>query len=100
LIGYGCLLIWGVWWLGKRLGKWPSLQKLVQAQGSLRVIESRALGFRSQLHLVACGEQRFLVASSPTGVHLISEVADPRSSPPDPGFEAVYDRAASSGRLP
>jgi len=100
LVGYGCLLVWALWWLGRRLGKWPSLHRLVQAQGALRVVESRSLGFRCHVHLVACGEQRFLVGSSPTGVHLVSEVADPHAPGADPGFRAAYERAGSPGSHP
>lgn len=76
LIGYGLLLLWALWWWGSRMGKWPSIQKWVRSQGSLRVLETRPLGFRSQLHLVAYGEQRFLIGSSPSGIHLVSEVVD------------------------
>lgn len=93
LVGYGMLLLWGLWWWGSRLGKWPSLQKWARAHGSLRVLETRPLGFRSQLHLIAYGEQRFLIGSSPAGIHLISEVGDAGTSLIGGGFTEAQVRA-------
>lgn len=100
LVGYGLLLLWALWWLGTRLGKWPSLQRLVRAQGNLRVLESRPLGFRCQLHLVAYGEQRFLVGSSPSGIQLVSEVADPEARPPAESFGVVQARVGQAEPRP
>jgi len=100
LVGYGLLMLWALWWLGTRLGRWPSLQRLVRAQGSLRVLESRPLGFRCQLHLIAYGEQRFLVGSSPSGIQLVSEVADPDARPGDESFGTVQARVAQTEPKP
>lgn len=86
LLGYGLVLVAGAWWASRGLKRWPGLQRLVQAQGQLRVLESRPLGFRCHVHLVACGEQRFLVGSSPTGVTLVSELVETAVSAGGAGF--------------
>jgi len=47
----------------------------------LNVIEVRSLGGRHALYLVGCYDQRLLVAASPTGVRLLTQLPDGEESP-------------------
>jgi len=82
VLGTVCLLLglaWiGLYWLRDR----PWMKGTLQRRLRLRVEETRPIGNRALLHLVACGDQQFLVASSPSGVSLIADVmpGDPMSS--------------------
>jgi len=82
VLGTVCLLLglaWiGLYWLRDR----PWMKGTLQRRLRLRVEETRPIGNRALLHLVACGDQQFLVASSPSGVSLIADVmpGDPVSS--------------------
>ncbi|HZL41758.1 MAG TPA: flagellar biosynthetic protein FliO [Verrucomicrobiae bacterium] len=52
-------------------------QRLVIQRGrapKLNVLEVRSLGGRHALYVVGYEEERFLIASSPAGVHLVSQL--------------------------
>jgi flagellar biosynthetic protein FliO len=65
----------------------------------LRVLETRALGQRHLLFVVAYEEQRMLLATSPNGVSLVSHLpaAQPLEAPPEkissPSFVAALQEA-------
>lgn len=48
----------------------------------LNVLEARTLGNRHALYVVTCGEERFLIGSSPTGLNLLSHLEAPDSASP------------------
>jgi len=88
----------GLLWVRQR--SW--LQGAIRQKNRLRVEETRALGNRSHHHLVACGDQQFLVASSPAGVSLIADLMSAESmaamSDPIPGsFQAPRRPDAAPG---
>ncbi len=56
----------------------------------LRVLESKTIGARHTLHVVAYGEQRFLIADTPAGTNLIAPVNAPSGS-------AATEAAPASG---
>ena len=67
----------------------------------LRVVESRSLGPRHTLYVVAYDQCRFLVAASPNGLNLLSplpeDVAAPAAPPPAASFtEALQQVLARS----
>lgn len=61
----------------------------------LNVLEVRSLGGRHALYLVGCDQQRFLLASSPTGISLITHLPDSEASVPvaQPDFAQSLQRA-------
>lgn len=87
VLGTVCLLLGVAWialyWLRDR----PWMRGTLQRRMRLRVEETRPIGNRALLHLVACGDQQFLVASSPSGVTLIADVVP--SDPSTPRFDEV-----------
>lgn len=82
----------GVWFF-KNSGKF--IGGPAQA-GKLRLFEAKALGHRVALHVVGYDRQRFLVASAPTGVTLISALpdADPNEAAPSapPSFAEALQK--------
>jgi flagellar biogenesis protein FliO len=44
----------------------------------LNVLETRSLGARQALHVVAYGHERFLIGSTPSGINLLSHLAPPQ----------------------
>lgn len=84
VLGTLCLLlgiVWiGLYWLRER----PWLRGTLQRRMRLRIEETRPIGNRSALHLVVCGEQQFLVGSSPAGVSLVAELMATEESPGTP----------------
>lgn len=93
VMGTVCLLLGVAWialyWLRDR----PWMKGTLQRRMRLRVEETRPIGNRALLHLVACGDQQFLVASSPSGVSLIADVMPGDSAaigdPSVPRFDEV-----------
>jgi len=61
--------------------------------GKLRLLEAKALGHRVALHVVGYDRQRFLVASSPTGVTLISALPDAAADETAAGAPAGFAAA-------
>ncbi len=53
----------------------------------LNLLETRSLGGRQALHVVAYGQERFLIGSTPAGINLLSHLAPPQEgeeSAPNP----------------
>jgi flagellar biogenesis protein FliO len=84
------LFLGGVW-------LFKNWQRLAHKRGGapkLEIIETRSLGGRQALYIVGCEQERFLVASSPAGISLLShlpsavesEAADTGKNPPAPSF--------------
>jgi flagellar biosynthetic protein FliO len=48
------------------------------ASSRLNVLETRSLGGRQALYVVAYGQERFLIGSTPTGINLLSHLAPPQ----------------------
>jgi flagellar biogenesis protein FliO len=76
------LFLGGVW-------LFRNWQRLVSQRGrapKLNILETRSLGGRHTVHVIGYEQQRFLIASSPGGVNLVSHlpVADEVESLPDP----------------
>lgn len=86
------LFLAGVWCLN-------NLQRFTVRRGKsprLNVLEVKSLGHRQALYLVACDQQRMLVASSPAGVTLLSHLpeADPGEvATPLPSFAQSLQHA-------
>jgi len=59
----------------------------------LNVLETRSLGARQALYVVAYGQERFLIGSTPAGINLLSHLA-----PPPEGEEDV--RAVPATTVP
>jgi len=57
----------------------------------LNVLETRSLGARQSLYVVAYGQERFLIGSTPAGINLLSHLA-----PPQEGEEPVATPPANS----
>lgn len=60
-------------------------QTLVRNQGrrpKLNIVETRSLGGRQALYVVGYEQERFLLASSPSGVSLLSHLPDAADAPP------------------
>lgn len=49
----------------------------------LNVIESRSLGGRHALYVIACDQERFLLASSPAGINLLSQLPSAPETEPE-----------------
>jgi flagellar biogenesis protein FliO len=79
----------GVW----AFKNWTRLAKPAGRRPRLHVLESRPLGNRQGLHVVGYDRQRFLVASAPTGITLVSALppaeTEAAEAPVAPGFAAV-----------
>ena len=60
-------------WLFKN---WQRLANRSGIAPKLNIVESRSLGARQGIFVIGYDKQRFLVASSPTGVNLLSHLPD------------------------
>jgi flagellar biogenesis protein FliO len=60
-------------WLFKN---WQRLANRTGHTPKLNLVESRSLGARQGIFVIGYDKQRFLVASSPTGVNLLSHLPD------------------------
>jgi len=65
------LFLAGAWLV--RNGRLANLGRSRSAR--LRVLESRSLGARQALYVVAYGEEQFLIGSTPAGINLVSHLA-------------------------
>ena len=93
-------LFFGGVWVVKNSARW----KIKRGPAPrLRVLESRAIGNRQSLCVVSFEERRFLIGSSPAGIHLISQLSDADSgqtskSKPDESFaDALHSAWGSRG---
>ncbi|MFO1476589.1 MAG: flagellar biosynthetic protein FliO [Verrucomicrobiota bacterium] len=60
-------------------------QRVVQRRGAaprLNIVESRSLGGRHALYVVAFEQERFLISSSPTGINLLSHLQPAEAESP------------------
>ena len=94
VLGTVSLLLGAAWiglhWVRQR----PWMVQTLRQRMRLRVEETRPLGNRSHLHLVVCGDQQFLVASSPAGVSLIADLlpSDPAQAVADPSAAEAFGK--------
>jgi flagellar biosynthetic protein FliO len=72
-LGLVLALFFGAVWCFKN---WQRLAAQKGRVPKLRVLEVRSLGHRQALYLVACEQQRLLVASSPAGVTLLAHLPE------------------------
>lgn len=68
-------------WLFKN---WQRLAIQRGKQPKLNILETRSLGARQAVFVVAYERQRFLVATSPTGVNLLSHLPDAEAAETEP----------------
>jgi flagellar biogenesis protein FliO len=66
------LFLGGVW----LFKNWQRLVLQRHHQPKLNILESRSLGARQAIFVVAYEQQRFLVATAPTGINLLSHLPD------------------------
>ncbi len=71
-------------------GAWlfKNWQRLAQPRGRqprLNILETRSLGARQAICVVAYDKQRFLVATAPTGISLLSHLPDAEAGEPETG---------------
>jgi flagellar biogenesis protein FliO len=64
-------VFFGLVWLYRN---WQRVLRRTGRMPLLNVTEARSLGNRHTLYVVACGDQRFLIGSSPTGLSLLSQL--------------------------
>lgn len=79
-------VIWG-------LKKWQGLgfQRISGSSANLRIVESKSIGARQSLLVVAYKQERMLVASTPQGISLVSRLPEAPDAeiiemPPSPSF--------------
>jgi flagellar biosynthetic protein FliO len=72
------LFLGGAWLV--RNGRLSGFSRTRSAQ--LNVMESRSLGARQALYVVAYGQERFLIGSTPAGINLLSHLASASESEP------------------
>lgn len=80
-------LFLGAIWLARN---WPRLLSRPVRTPELRVIECRALGGRQAIWVVGYRQQRLLVASSPTGVTLLTQLPDAAAAEVEPAPAADF----------
>ena len=82
------IFLGGVW----LFRNWQRVLAKRGAAPRLLILESRPLGHRHGLHVIGYEHQRLLIASSPTGVTLISPLAD--AAPPGERHSAESNHPA------
>jgi flagellar biogenesis protein FliO len=73
------LFLGGVWFF-------KNWQRLAVQRGrapKLNILETRSLGGRQAIYVVGYNQERFLIASSPTGVNLLSHLPTATEGEPD-----------------
>jgi flagellar biogenesis protein FliO len=87
-------LVIGVFLAGAWLFKnWRRLSLPNSKQPKLNIFETRSLGARQSIFVVGYEKQRFLLATAPTGVNLITHL-------PDAGEEEPASTEKTSGPMP
>jgi flagellar biogenesis protein FliO len=64
-------VFFGLVWLYRN---WQRVLRRTGRMPLLNVLEARSLGNRHTIYVVTCGDQRFLLGSSPTGLNLLSQL--------------------------
>jgi len=72
------LFLGGVW----LYRNWQRLPSQHGRAPRLNVLETRSLGGRQALYVVGYEQERFLIASSPAGVNLLSHLPGAENEPP------------------
>jgi flagellar biogenesis protein FliO len=72
------LFLGGVW----LFRNWQSLVLRRGTKARLNIVEARSLGGRHAIYVVGYEHERFLIASSPAGVSLLSHLAPASDAPP------------------
>ena len=75
------LFLFGVW----LFKNWQRLANRTGTAPKLNIVESRSLGARQGIFVIGYDKQRFLVASSPAGVNLLSHLPDAENSEAETG---------------
>ena len=87
------LFLGGVW----LFKNWQRLGIQGGRQPKLNVLETRSLGARQAVFVVGYEKQRFLVATSPAGVNLLSHLPDTEATEPEaeqkPGAPMSFGQA-------
>lgn len=87
------LFLGGAWLL--RNGRFSVFGQSRSAR--LNLLETRSLGGRQALHVVAYGHERFLIGSTPAGINLLSHLTPPQegedSSPAQPTASMPFAQA-------
>jgi flagellar protein FliO/FliZ len=82
-------LVLGLFLAGVWLVRNGRLANFGRGRGArLRVVESRSLGARQALYVVAYGQEQFLIGSTPAGINLVSHLSSP-ADPEEPVASAV-----------
>ena len=79
------LFLGGVW----LFKNWQRLALQRPRQPRLNILETRSLGARQAVFVVAYEQQRFLVATSPAGINLLSHLPDAEPTEPAPVEKAA-----------
>lgn len=75
------LFLGGVW----LFKNWRQLTAQGGRQPRLNILETRSLGARQGVCVIAYEKQRFLVATSPAGISLLSHLPDAEAGEPEAG---------------
>ena len=105
MIGALCLvfsLLFGGVWIYRNSARFAP----GRASAKLKVLESRSLGHRHSIFVVAYENQRLLLSTSPTGVTMLSHLpestideAEMEITPaPTPNFSTAFLQALTAGR--
>lgn len=107
MIGALCLvfsLLFGGLWAYKNSARFAPGRR----DAKLKVLESRALGHRHSIFVVGYNEQRILLATSPTGVTMLTHlpegsaepevIAESSPSPALPNFATAFSQALQTLR--
>lgn len=81
VVGVFFAVVWG-------LRRWQNAAANRSGQPLLRIVESRGIGPRQTLHVVECGDQRFLLAGTPAGVQMLSALS-PSAAVPEPASQSA-----------
>jgi flagellar biogenesis protein FliO len=81
----GMALVFGLFFAGVWLFKnWQRLAVQRGRQPKLNILETRSLGARQAVLVVGYEKQRFLLATSPAGVNLLSHLPDAEATSDEP----------------
>jgi flagellar biosynthetic protein FliO len=98
------IFLGGVWLL--RNGRFSNFARGRTTR--LNVLESRSLGSRQALYVVAYNQERFLIGSTPAGINLLSHLASspepeaelPSQATPNPSFSMALAQVLRGQRNP
>ena len=79
------LFLGGVWFFKN----WQRLALQRAHQPKLNILETRSLGARQAIFVIGYEQQRFLVATCPTGINLLSHLPEADPAAPEPVEKAA-----------